>query len=556
MATVLGIEIKIGFDEKSIKAANKKMGKLLKTGLKAGGIAAAGALGAVGAAALVATSEAINFAEESNAAMEQFRRQTGLSQESVEDFSKSTKNLFAQGVGEGIDDIAGAMATVRKTMQSGAKETEGLTKRALAMRDVFDKDVGGSIDAVKVLMDEFGLTSDQAFDFLAEGITKGLDRNDDLLDSVREYGGLFSQGGADAGHFFSVLESGAAGGVLGTDKAADAFKEFQIRFVEGNEDLAEGLGTLGLDYEILRKSVNDGSLSMTGAFGLVTRTIGRVDQSILSNQEAVAKLGTQFEDLGIEAAGNISIGVTSLDDMAGSMDQVIAKNQIIGESMDILKRRIVVALEPAAQELMPLFAAGVAKISEFFTAAQPIFVAFSQELGEKLGPALQIVGESLQRIGVVLGIVTEDADGMDASLQALETTLNLIVTAIEAVAVAAKLMADAFEIAKGLADQVATISNLAGEAIGGEAGEGLFGRQGALNVFGLQGGGIIPGGPNDAVPIIAHGGEEFANPNEGQAITINGETFAVRAASQMAAAINSLMERNAQMIVDTVAANL
>lgn len=55
---------------------------------------------------------------------------------------------------------------------------------------------------------------------------------------------------------------------------------------------------------------------------------------------------------------------------------------------------------------------------------------------------------------------------------------------------------------------------------------------------------------------LLHAGEEVANPNEGQAITINGETFAVRAASQMAAAINGLMERNAQMIVDTVATNL
>jgi hypothetical protein len=53
-----------------------------------------------------------------------------------------------------------------------------------------------------------------------------------------------------------------------------------------------------------------------------------------------------------------------------------------------------------------------------------------------------------------------------------------------------------------------------------------------------------------------HVGEEIANPNIGQSITINSETFAVRAASQMAAAINAAMQQNAQMIVDTVAANL
>jgi hypothetical protein len=53
-----------------------------------------------------------------------------------------------------------------------------------------------------------------------------------------------------------------------------------------------------------------------------------------------------------------------------------------------------------------------------------------------------------------------------------------------------------------------------------------------------------------------HAGEEVANPAEGQAITIDGETFAVRQAERMAAAINGVMQRNAQMIVDVVAANL
>ncbi|MHC4753032.1 MAG: hypothetical protein ACYTFW_24610 [Planctomycetota bacterium] len=51
MATVLGINIKVGFDDKGLKEANKKIGKFLKTGLKAGGVAAGAALGAVGAAA-------------------------------------------------------------------------------------------------------------------------------------------------------------------------------------------------------------------------------------------------------------------------------------------------------------------------------------------------------------------------------------------------------------------------------------------------------------------------------------------------------------------------
>lgn len=487
----LGLIIKVGLDKKSLKKSTASIGKFLKTGLKAGAVGAAGALAAVGVAAGAAAAEALAFADEANTAMEQFRRETGLAEESVEAFSGSAKNLFAAGVGEGIDDIAQAMATVNNTMQTGAKETENITKRALVMRDVFDKDVAESVDAVKVLMDEFGLTSEEAFDFLVTGAQKGLDRNGDLLDSVREYGNLFSNAGATADEFFSVLETGAAGGVLGTDKVADAFKEFQIRFIEGNKDLTEGLTTLGLNYDELRAGVEDGSISISDAFNIVTKAAGEVDASLLTNQEAVAKLGAQFEDLGIEAVAGIDAGATSLQDMAGSMDEVVTKNTSIAESMGNLRRQMVVALEPAAQELMPLLADGVAKVSEFLIAARPIFQGFAADLSQTLGPAIQIIGDSLARISAVFGIVSEDASGMDAALKILEGTLDLIVTAIEAVAVASKLLADAFEIGKALGQQIGEIGGLlfGGDENGGGEGGGL----GALLGF-QKGGSFTVGG--------------------------------------------------------------
>jgi phage-related minor tail protein len=554
MATVLGINIKVGFDDKGLKEANKKIGKFLKTGLKAGGVAAGAALGAVGAAAAVAAAETINFAEDANAAMEQFRRQTGETEESMVDFTASAKDLFATGIGEGIDDIADAMATVSNTMKTGAKETEGLTKRALTMRKVFDKDVSESIDGVKVLMDEFGLTSDQAFDFMTEGIQKGLDRNGDFLDSIREYGNLFSEGGATAGEFFSVLESGAAGGVLGTDKAADAFKEFQIRFIEGDKDLKQAFTNLGLDFDFFKDAVDSGAIPIIDVFRNVAGEIGRADTSLISTKQTTALLGTQFEDLGAEAVAGISTGTTSLEDMSGAMDNIIAKNMTIGESMDTLRRQMVVALEPAAQELMPLLADGVAKVSEFLMEARPIFTDFAGDLSNTLGPAISIIGDSLSRIAAVFGVVDENASGMDTALAILKGTLDLVVTGIEAVAVASKLLADAFEIAKELAQQIGQIGSLIGEGLG-------FGDSGGGGLLGFQdGGGFTVGGAGGSdsqlVAFNATPGERVEITTPSQAITIDGETFAVRQAERMAAAINGVMQRNAQMIVDVVAANL
>jgi hypothetical protein len=549
----LGLIIKVGLDQASLKKANAKIGDFLKTGLKAGAVGAAGALATVGVAAGVAAAETIAFADEANAAMEQFRRETGLAEGNVKQFSNSAKNLFAAGFGE-IDDIAATMARITNTMQTGASETEKLTKRALTMRDVFDKDVGESIDAVKVLMDEFGLTSEEAFDFLVTGAQKGLDRNDDLLDTVREYGNLFGDTGLSAAEFFSILETGAEGGVLGTDKIADAFKELNIRLSDASSDQADAFETVtGNSFERVAGFIRGGDEAWGEYFKDIIAGLQKIEDPLERNRLQVELFGTQAEDLGVSFSEDIDLASTSLDDMSGSMDEIVDKNMTLGESMGNLKRQMVVALEPAAQELMPLLAEGVSKASEFLTEARPIFQGFASELSEKLGPTLQIVGDSLRRIGVVLGIVSGDADGMDASLQVLEKTLNFIVTAIEGVAVASKLIADAFEIAKGLADQLGQISET---RVGRNVGVILGSFPKAVgSVLGFQeGGGFTVGGSggpdSQLVSFNATPGERVDVSTPGQAsggiiININAPVFGVDD-------LDTKLNAWGQMIIDSV----
>ncbi|KKK71161.1 hypothetical protein LCGC14_2916700, partial [marine sediment metagenome] len=221
--------------------------------------------------------------------------------------------------------------------------------------------------------------------------------------------------------------------------------------------------------------------------------------------------------------------------MAGSMDEVITKNMTLGESMGNLRRQMVVALEPAAQELLPLLGEGVSKVSEFLTLARPIFTGFAGELSDKLGPALQIIGDSLARVGAVFGIVSEDASGMDTALKILEGTLDLIVTAIEAVAVVSKLLADAFEIGKGLGQQLGVITGAAvetGKGLGQQLGvitgaaaetEGLGSQVGQIGeLLGFQEGGVVPGATGAPRLAVVHGGETITPPGQGGGgLTIN-----------------------------------
>jgi len=80
------------------------------------------------------------------------------------------------------------------------------------------------------------------------------------------------------------------------------------------------------------------------------------------------------------------------------------------------------------------------------------------------------------------------------------------------------------------------------------------GNAGGGGIF--AGGGIVPGSPGQARSIVAHGGEEIANPNIGQAVVIDGQTFAVREAGRLAAAINAQTQRNFQEFTNELVENL
>jgi len=83
---------------------------------------------------------------------------------------------------------------------------------------------GGTIDGSRVLMEKFGLNAQQSLDLITTGMQKI--PADDLMESLTEYGPLFAEMGFSADEMFSIFESRAAAGVLGTDKIGDVINDF------------------------------------------------------------------------------------------------------------------------------------------------------------------------------------------------------------------------------------------------------------------------------------------------------------------------------------------
>lgn len=243
----------------------------------------------------------------------------GLPTEEAERFEKIAKDVYSAGYGE---DLAASFDAVTLAQQkfgdSAETDIEKAVIAASKLEKTFGVDYSASLSSAKTLMTNFGLSSEEAFDFIAKGMQEGLDGSGDFLESINEYSTQFANGGADAGQFFSVMSSGFQEGMLGTDRAADAFKEFRVRIEDGSATTAEALEQIGLGEEFT-ESLARGEISAIDAFGTVIERLNATDNSAIQMQAGVGLIGTQFEDLGTKAALALNTTEKDIDDLKDTM---------------------------------------------------------------------------------------------------------------------------------------------------------------------------------------------------------------------------------------------
>ena len=196
------------------------------------------------AAAAVDTMKTVIL--ETDKAYDNFQAQTGASAAEMKKFKEEINAIYKSGFGESIQDVADAMAEVKQqTKETDPSKLKELTENAIALRDTFDMDVKESMRAVNMLMEQFGITGEEAYNLISQGAQNGLDKNGDLLDTINEYGVHYKQLGYDADDFFNSLSNGTEAGTFSVDKLGDAMKEFGIRTKDTATTTQEGFKLLG-----------------------------------------------------------------------------------------------------------------------------------------------------------------------------------------------------------------------------------------------------------------------------------------------------------------------
>lgn len=336
-----------------VESASGSMSNLGKVAMAGLGLAA----GAVGGAILGIGAAAWEVGTEIDSASRQMAASLGMTLDESEHLKDAMLDVWSQGLNSSIEETGAAITIVSQSMKSLADDDiANATASALKLQGVFeDADLERSTSAANSLMKEFGLTSEEAFDYLAGGYQKGLNSSGDFLDSINEYGVLFDQAGFTADEMFSIMETGLQAGALGTDKIADGIKEFGIRVQELSDDQLDTLKLdLGIDSKAFYDGMIDGSLSVADAYKMVADGLAEIENPIHRNSAGVKFFGAAWEDMGAEAFLATSTATTSLGDLSGSMDALNVRYEDFSGIAERLKRRFLVGLLPMRDSLLSL----------------------------------------------------------------------------------------------------------------------------------------------------------------------------------------------------------
>lgn len=342
---------------KSIGSGIKKVMGLAAKGIVIGATATLG-----GAAA--ATSSATSKQKAVNSTL----AQTGYNAEDYKaEFSDIMSNLYQNNMGESYEDLGNSLSQVSQITNATGKDLEGLTHNALLMRDTFGYDVTESVRSAKMMMDQFGISGDEAYNLIAEGTQNGLNKNGDLLDTLNEYGVHFKQMGFSSTEMMNMLSNGAKTGTFSVDKLGDSIKEFGIRTKDGSDGTKQAFKDIGLDAAKLTNDFAAGGERGKAAFQEVTAALAGMKDPVKQNAAGVALFGTMWEDLGAD-------GVLAMSQLNGSIEGGTAAlekiNQVkyddLGSAFGSLKRTFTDAvLNPIGEALLPAVTNGVNTLRGF-----------------------------------------------------------------------------------------------------------------------------------------------------------------------------------------------
>jgi phage-related protein len=274
-------------------------------------------------------------------------------------------NLYNDGWGESLDDIGNTVATVSQAIRGIGQDDLQVVSRATELwSQTFDTDVSEGVRGVKVLMDQFGLSSRDATDLMTKGMQNGLNYTGELADNLSEYSGRWAEAGVSAQDYFSMLQAGVDNGAYSLDKVGDFLNEFLTSLSDGR--MEESIASFSQGTQDVFNAYKNGGAT---AQQVLNAVIGEMN-GMTNETERATIASTLWSSLGednawgmIGALANVS---NSYGDVSGATLQAMNDSQSLGQQFDSVTRTMSSALGTVFMPVMQQVVTGLTNFANGF----------------------------------------------------------------------------------------------------------------------------------------------------------------------------------------------
>jgi TP901 family phage tail tape measure protein len=292
--------------------------------------------------------------------------QLGKGSVAAQNAGKVAGELYRQGWGESLEDVANVASNVSSVIRGiGEGDLNTVTKATEVWAQTFDADAGESVRGVKVLMEKFGLSAQDATDLMTKGMQNGLNYTDELADNLSEYGGRWAEAGTSAQEYFSLLQAGVDSGAYQLDKVGDFLNEFLTSLTDGR--MEQSIGEFSKGTQDVFNSFKDGKATAEDVLNAVIGEMGAITDKTKEASLASTLWSSLGEDnaLGmIEALGNVP---NSYENIKGATDEAADSTMSIGQQWEAFKRTMSGTLGDAFTPFVKGFLDGLTDMTKKFT---------------------------------------------------------------------------------------------------------------------------------------------------------------------------------------------
>ena len=316
--------------------------------------------------------KAVNAYAETETAVSKVNAYFGETGEAAEASAEIVKNVYGSGVGQSMDAVAEAVIMVKKNLGDlGDTDLTNLTKQALTLEELYGIDMNETLRGVNSLMKQYGLTAQEAMDYIVRGTQNCLDKTNELGDNLSEYTGKFEQAGYSASEYFQLLQNGLQGGAYNLDKVNDAINEVTTRLADGT--IGDAIDLYSQKTQSLFLAWQNGEATQKQVIDSIVADIG----SCTSQQEALnmaaQAFGTMAEDGNLKFITSLTSVGETYDSVAGSAQNLFSQTQTPMQEMEANTRKLQQALVPLGEKIVELANVVLPPLVAIITAVSEVF---------------------------------------------------------------------------------------------------------------------------------------------------------------------------------------